>query len=319
MITPAIYTLLTKWADPDKRSRMISIVYVGKAIGAIVSNYTSSWICSSYKIGGWPMSYYIYSMFGAVLSIIWITGVSESPDQDKRKSQTITPNKSIPLYDIFTSKPVWAIAIAKFASNFGYYFLLIEAPTLFSTILGVDVRTIGYLTLIPNCTIVVTGLLFAAAADYIIQQKYLSILNTRKLFVLLGFGISSACFCAVVFAGHSVVVVEILYIVISAVYGCNYASVLPNPMDITIEYSGVVAGVTQTIVSCSGFLLPIVIGLVINEENTLKQWILLFLITGGVELFGMFFFLIFAEAEQQEWSSNNEHIEEEKRSLINRK
>ncbi|XP_071957485.1 sialin-like isoform X1 [Antedon mediterranea] len=320
MMIPAVFTLLSKWANVGERSVMVSIVFAGKAFGGVIASYTTGLICSSYKIGGWPMSFYIYSMFGAVLAILWITFVSESPaEQDEYISNTPNKNKSraIPLYDIFTSKPVWAIAVARFSTTFAFNFFLIEVPTFFSNMFGVNVNKIGLLTSLPSFIAAVTGLLSAAVADYIIQQKYLSILKTRHLFLVLGVVLSVVGFIPLVVTGYNVLAVEILYIVFFAASGFNSASVLPNAMDITDEYAGFVAAATQTFASCTGIIIPIVTGLLIKEQNSLERWTVLFSLTGGINLLGMVYFIMFSEAEQQVWSEQKNN-EDERIGLINK-
>ncbi|XP_071964140.1 sialin-like [Antedon mediterranea] len=319
MVIPAVYTLLSKWSSVDDRSVMVSIFFAGMPIGGIVANYMSGLICSSYKIGGWPMSFYIYSMLGPILAIIWIIWVTESPEKDEITLKTNMPSKdktqgSIPLYDILSSKPVWAIAIGKFTSVLGFNFLVIEMPTFLSTILGVHIRMIGLLTSIPGLTAAVTGICSAALADYIIRQKHLSVLKTRKLFVLIGFGVSGVSFIALAFTCYRVLGLEILYIIILAMFGFNNASVMPNPMDITVEYVGIVAGATHMVASFTGFIIPIITGFLIKEQNTIEQWVALFLIIGGMQILGMVFFIIFAEAKQQEWSEKN--YREEKTNIL---
>ena len=43
-----------------------------------------------------------------------------------------------PWLQIFLSPPVWAITVANFCSNFGFYILLTTMPTYFSQALGFD-------------------------------------------------------------------------------------------------------------------------------------------------------------------------------------
>ena len=59
---------------------------------------------------------------------------------------------SVPYGEFMTSIPVWAITVAHFCFNWGYYTLLAWLPSYFELALGLDVANSSMLTLIPYIT-----------------------------------------------------------------------------------------------------------------------------------------------------------------------
>ncbi|XP_071957569.1 sialin-like [Antedon mediterranea] len=310
---PSVYVLIGKWTSPDERSTMLSIVYTGSSVGFILSSFLSSWICSTDTVGGWPTLFYLYSILGAILTIAWGTNIHENPhqsdgvsDEEIEHFESPASHKenisSIPWFDIITSWAVWANVIAYFTYVFGYLVIIIETPTYLSTVLQVSVKHVGIFMSIICFVQIIIGLLAGVSADYIIQSKYLSVQNTRKLFMFLSLGITSGCFVGQYYVGHNVFAVEVLFAVGFGACGFQFGGTLVNVMDIAERYSGIIIGFMYTISSIGGFFSTIIVGRLTNNQNTHKQWSVVFLICTGIQLFGMVIFLVFAKGEQQEWS-----------------
>ncbi|XP_071964814.1 sialin-like [Antedon mediterranea] len=304
---------------------MISISVGGVTLGLVISNCLSGWICSSYAIGGWPTSFYTYSILGVIWVIIWVTLIYETPNEDLciskkeveyiNRGVTQSHQKNVPWRAILMSPPVWAIVISDTMFEFAWNLVLLEIPMFLSTIFECDVLTAGGLTSAPLAARFITCLLTAVAADYIIQREYLSILKTRKLFAIIDLGVSAACFFIMSYVGHSLVASVVLLIISFSALGFNTSSVDTNPADISPNYAGIIAGLMMSISSCTGFVVPIITGLLLEEHNTFKEWSVLFQLTAGIELFGLVFYLIFAKGEEQEWSKT-EAIEETENLVI---
>ncbi|XP_071961344.1 sialin-like [Antedon mediterranea] len=274
------------------------------------------WISTSPSLGGWPTSYYTFSTISVLLSIIFIAFVVDNPVDDPyistqqleylKSFEVKDSNKEIPVpwYDMLTSTAVWSIMFAYMAYNLNFTFILTEGP-IFLLIFGFDPTKIAILTSIPPILEFIVTLLSGVAADVIIRREYLNVLNTRKFFMILHMGIPAIClFFIGYFENHAVASVILLTVAFTC--GGIYAtSTLTNITEISKEHSQIIIGMVTTGTAAVGFTGPLILGALIEEDNTANQWSLMFRIIAAFHIFAMIFFLIFAKAEQQEWSHGN--------------
>jgi hypothetical protein len=76
---------------------------------------------------------------------------SNQQQQPKQQQQPQQGDRSavVPWGDFFKSPPVWAVTVAHFCFNWGYYTLLAWLPSYFEMALGLNVQESSFLTLIP--------------------------------------------------------------------------------------------------------------------------------------------------------------------------
>ncbi|XP_071960856.1 sialin-like isoform X2 [Antedon mediterranea] len=300
---PGIYITLRKWIVPSERSTLVSIAFSGSCIAEVCCYPLSTWIATSSSLGGWPMSYYTY------------TFIYDDPVDDPYVStkeveylkgfQLEVQNKDVPVpwCDIFTSTAVWSIIVAQTSFSSSYLFILTEGPSYLLT-LGFTTIHIAVLTSIPSILEFMVSLLSGAAADVIIRREYLNVLNTRKFIMILHMGIPGIClFCIGYFENHAAECVVLLTVAFAS--GGMYTGTFTNIMEITKEHSQIIVGIVTSTAGVVGFIYPLILGGLIKEDNTANQWSLMFRIIAAVHIFAMIFFLIFAKAEQQEWSHGN--------------
>lgn len=74
-----------------------------------------------------------------------------SKQQPSSSTSSTQGDKSavVPYKDFFKSPPVWAVTVAHFCFNWGYYTLLAWLPSYFEMALGLNVQESSFLTLIP--------------------------------------------------------------------------------------------------------------------------------------------------------------------------
>ncbi|XP_071961052.1 sialin-like isoform X2 [Antedon mediterranea] len=314
LVMPGIYMTLSKWIVPSERSTLVSMAYSGSCIAEVCCYPLSTWISTSPSLGGWPTSYYTYSFLCALLAIVCIAFVYDDPVDDPYVStreveylksfELEQTNKDVPVpwCDIFTSTAVWSIIVAYMAFNFSYIFILTEGPS-YLLILGFNITSIAILTSIPSILEFIVTLLSGASADVIIRREYLNVLNTRKFFMILHMGIPAMCLFFIGYFDEQHAVECVILLTVAFTCGGMYAaSTLTNIMEISKEHSQIIVGMVTTGAAVVGFIGPLILGALIKEDNTANQWSLMFRIIAAVHIFAMIFFLMFAKAEQQEWS-----------------
>lgn len=75
-----------------------------------------------------------------------------------------------PWKELATSRPVWAMAIAHAANNWGLYINLSWTPTFYAEQYGLSIKESAFLSVLPSIAGAAGGLLAGSSADYVIQR-----------------------------------------------------------------------------------------------------------------------------------------------------
>lgn len=67
---PSTYNLFNKWASPEERATIMSVVFSGIPVAIIVNYPLSSALCESNIDGGWPLVFYIPGTINHLLGLI---------------------------------------------------------------------------------------------------------------------------------------------------------------------------------------------------------------------------------------------------------
>jgi len=114
-----------------------------------------------------------------------VSAAAQQPLQQKQQQPVFdsskgggaaAPGTTVPWKEFFKSPPVWAVTVAHFCFNWGYYTLLAWLPSYFEMALGLNVQESSFLTLIPYVamivmTPVVSGAVVAQAAEVFLQTR----------------------------------------------------------------------------------------------------------------------------------------------------
>lgn len=135
---PCCHAIFAQWAPINEKSRMSSFALSGYLFGTVVANMTSGFLSVNY---GWESVFYVFGVIGLLWYLIWVLVVKATPDHDRfittEEKNYIIENRSVsvhkqvnpPWKSIFSSVPVYAIAMAHFSSNWGFYTLLTQLPS----------------------------------------------------------------------------------------------------------------------------------------------------------------------------------------------
>lgn len=81
--------------------------------------------------------------------------VAAKPFDSSKGGGAAAPGTKVPWKDFFKSPPVWAVTVAHFCFNWGYYTLLAWLPSYFEMALGLNVQESSFLTLIPYVAMII--------------------------------------------------------------------------------------------------------------------------------------------------------------------
>uniref|UniRef100_A0A0A1WNA6 Sialin n=1 Tax=Zeugodacus cucurbitae TaxID=28588 RepID=A0A0A1WNA6_ZEUCU len=330
---PAMHAMLAHWIPPLERNKFAAIVYAGSNIGTVISMPLAGWLCSLDFLGGWPSAFYIFGLLGIVWFIFWMYLVYDKPsvhprisykerDYIERSIRTMQPrnynellseteddvmhttNEEIPWSSIFTSLPLWAILITQCGQSWAFYTQLTELPTYMSNILHFDIQSNAMLNAIPYFTSWIVGILCSGLADWMLERRYISLLNSYKLWNSIASIIPSIGLLATAYVGCNWVWVTVMLAGVGSFGGAVYAGNQMNHIALSPRYAGTMYGLTNSAANICGFLAPYVIGIIINHHETLARWRIVFWLAAAVNIGGNFIYLIFASATEQSWSRN---------------
>lgn len=306
---PSMHAMLSKWAPPDERSRLGSIVYSGAYFGTVVAFPASTALSNAV---GWSSIFYIFG--GAALGwvALWLCTVSSSPathstiSEEERKYiiDSLPPVSSLSWGDIPWRKlllclPFWALLINHTAGNWAFYTLLTWLPSYMKEVLNFDVKNAGFIAVLPYLALTIVVIISGFIADLFIERKWLSTTTVRKICQALGFSIAGGGLVAVGFANSVPLAVALMTIAGGAV-GFTNSGFQVNHLDIAPNYAGLLMGMTNCAATVPGIVSPYLTGIILgDDQHDIDRWRIVFYISASVYAFGLVVWLLFASGKKQ--------------------
>lgn len=318
---PAMHGMWSHWAPPLERTKLVAFTYAGSQIGTIISYPLSGWLCAHGFAGGWPSVFYVFGILGVIWFFVWMFIIYDTPRDHPTISQEemyyiesavgqeqdqLIPKKEgfrTPWRSIFSSVPFWAIAVAHFCGNWGFYTLLTSMPTYFKEVLGVHISENGFISAVPFICNFISIITFGLLADRLRRKNQLSTQFVRKLANTMGYLIAAASLIGTSFlrCHQTVLAVSLLSLALVG-SGISQSGYSVNHLDISARYAGVLMALTNTVGTLAGIISPYVVGSLTNNKPTRQQWQIVFYISAGFYVFGAIFFLLFASGQEQKWN-----------------
>ncbi|XP_049831301.1 sialin-like [Schistocerca gregaria] len=314
MSYPAAQALWSQWAPPRERSVLANVGYAGCDLGTVVAMTVSGVITAQL---GWPAVFYIFGFVGLAWTALWVLVVRRAPKEDHhidpREQQYIEEslggppehqNQEYPWKSLLTSLPVWAVLVANFTANWGFYTMLTELPTFMKETLNFNIEESGIMSALPSLLMLFILPLAGFSADWLINRKILTIGQVRKTFCCGSFIVQAVFMMVVAYVMKPVAAVASLTTGVG-IGAFAYSSFFVNPLDIAPQYASIIVGLSNTAGTVPGIVSPILIGHIV-PNRTEKEWRLVFLITSAVYIVGTILYGIFASGETQRWANQGQ-------------
>ncbi|XP_069343857.1 sialin isoform X6 [Eulemur rufifrons] len=164
----------------------------------------------------------------------------------------------------------------------------------------------GFLSALPYFGCWLCMILSGQAADNLRAKWNFSTICVRRIFTLIGMIGPAVFLIAAGYIGCDYSL-AVAFLTISTTLGgfCSSGFTI-NHLDIAPSYAGILLGITNTFGTIPGMVGP-VIAKSLTPNNTVREWQTVFYIAAAINVFGAFFFTLFAKGEVQNWALNDHH------------
>ncbi|KAK2713985.1 hypothetical protein QYM36_009765 [Artemia franciscana] len=311
---PCMHPLLAKWAPPEERSTLSAIIYAGSQPGTVLSLILSGLIVDSL---GWEAVFYIEGCVGFVWAALWLMLVYDSPDQHPRisekerdfinksiakEAQISKKSASVPWKSIFTSLPFYAILFCNIGHNWGFLILLTELPIYMKNIFGFDIKSNSLITSFPYLLSWFASLAASPLADLCKRKGWMKTIWVRKVFTMFGHFGPALTLVVVAFSGCNLALVIAMLALGQSLQAAVYGGWFINHIDLAPNYSGLLFGITNGLGIIPSWFGPPLVGVIVQDNQTIEAWRLVFLMAAVVLGADAIFFLFFGSATEQPWN-----------------
>ncbi|XP_016071782.1 PREDICTED: probable small intestine urate exporter [Miniopterus natalensis] len=312
MIQISQYLIWVKWAPPLERNQLITISVSGLMLGSLTVLLVGGFLCETL---GWPYVFYIFGGIGCACSSLWLLLVYDDPGahplissgerdyiQRSLAQQDCAPDRSVPIKAMARSLPLWSILLSQFSEHWYFYVMMAYLPTYLNSLPQVDLKDSGFLSALLLGVAFVCTILGGLLADFLLSREILTLIVVRRLFTATAVLFPSVFSVLLPWVSFSFGITMAFLVLSFATSSLSQAGALVNFIDIAPRYTGFLRGLSLVFAQLSGVLSPTVSGFFISQDSEFG-WRNVFLLSAAVNISGLVFYLIFSQAEVQDWAS----------------
>ncbi|KAH3780921.1 sialin-like isoform X2 [Dreissena polymorpha] len=310
---PAMHAMWGKWAPTYERSKLAGFSYAGAQMGTVFALPISGYLCDSGFLGGWPSVFYVFGGIACLWFVAWILLVHNTPADHPHISKeerdyiegSVGKKEHLPTpwLHIFRCRAVWAINVAHFANNWGFYTLLTTLPSYMKNVLKFDIQTNSLLSALPYLGCWFGQNVSGIFADFLRRNGYLSTRSTRRTFTFFGLATPGVIMICIQFAGCNHAAIVVMLCLCLTAGGFTMGGFQVNHIDLSPNFAGVLMGFSNTFGTIPGFLGPEVVGWLTAKQDTRAQWQIIFYIAAAIYLTGAFVYILFSSSTEQPWNN----------------
>ncbi|KHN82704.1 Sialin [Toxocara canis] len=305
---PAMHVMWSHWAPLLEKTRLASFAFSGSYFGTVFAMPVSAML--GYHLG-WPFIFYFFGLLALIWCAVWVKKISELPEHDVsittdeltllQREAMNTNTYIIPWRQILNSKPVWAIVVAHFCENWGFYTMLTSLPRILEDLMDYQLEKAGFVSALPYLMMGVVLMLGGNFADILRDRYVWSTEKTRKYFCCLGFiGQALAIVAATTHASTNFVILSIIISI--GLGGLPWSAFSVNHLDLAPQYAGHLMGLSNTVATLPGMISPLTVGAIVSEHLA-SQWRIVFYLTAVIYTLGAAVYWRWASGQLQPWSS----------------
>ncbi|XP_017890385.1 sialin-like [Ceratina calcarata] len=310
---PVVNVLVGKWVVYEEKSTWVAIIYAGTSLGTVVSILSSGMIVGTM---GWEAVFYIHGTLPFIWCVAFWWFFADNPETQKYITEDErlyivnsyghrTPESTkqkIPWKQIFTSVPFLALVYTNTFGNFCWYFLLTQLPLYMNKILRFDIKSNASLSCTPYLLNAIANPLLGKLLDWGRQKTYWTQTQARKIAVFISCIPPSICLAVIAHIGCDRTTSTVFLILGVVLCGAIFVGHLVNQNDLAPNYAGILMGITNTPGTISAFILPALVGALMEEGHSMARWRYVFWLNIVAQISAFIVFVIFGSAEIQEWN-----------------
>ncbi|XP_040062494.1 sialin [Ixodes scapularis] len=320
---PAMFSMVGRWAPPHERGSLLAVAYIGSNVGAILGMPLTALFCDTPGLG-WEPAFYVFGAVGCAYFVMYAWRVRSDPHGDpwisdaeleyiSRCRETLGPEDPkiqrvptrpgpTPWGAILRSGPLLALTLSRFSSLWGQFTVLTGLPTYMTSVIHLPLGKNGLVNSVIFSAQSVGMLIGGFLGDHFRKKSYMPTTAIRKLFQTVSLVGAGLVLALVPWAGCNQMAVSSLLVLAMGIYGLAAGGVTPAIVDMAPAYAGTLYGICGTISNASGFLAPLVVGVITTPVPSLANWSVVFYLTSAIYLCGALVFLLFGSAELQPWA-----------------
>ncbi len=240
---PAVIGLFARWLPSTERSRAVALQLGGIPIGTIVGLSAAGGVIATW---GWEAMFWLFGAGGLVFAGLWFVIVHEAPGRHPRigagerdllaaREAATTPGP-VPWRTLLSKRPVWAIIISHFCSNWTLYLMLTWMPSYLHDVQHLDVGKAGLAAVLPWACYFIAGNAAGWGCDALVARG-VSLLRIRKVVQTVALLGASAGLLLAAQATTPTGAVAMLCLALAA-NGLISAGFAANHLDIAPRYAG---------------------------------------------------------------------------------
>ncbi|PNJ15778.1 sodium-dependent phosphate transport protein 4 isoform X2 [Pongo pygmaeus] len=304
------FAIWEKWGPPHERSRLCSIALSGMLLGCFTAILIGGFISETL---GWPFVFYIFGGVGCVCCLLWFVVIYDDPvsypwisTSEKEyiisslKQQVRSSKQPLPIKAMLRSLPIWSICLGCFSHQWLVSTMVVYIPTYISSVYHVNIRDNGLLSALPFIVAWVIGMVGGYLADFLLTKKF-RLITVRKIATILGSLPSSALIVSLPYLNSSYITATALLTLSCGLSTLCQSGIYINVLDIAPRYSSFLMGASRGFSSIAPVIVPTVSGFLLSQDPEFG-WRNVFFLLFAVNLLGLIFYLIFGEADVQDWA-----------------
>lgn len=267
---------LANWAPPKERAFLNGLGILGVPFGALITAPIAVLLISTF---GWKMMFVVLGIVGIIWAIIWRKIFTDYPEDHPlvskeelaiiRESNTMSKNQVenkpvAPWYHFFKSPTLTLNSIAHFCANYINFLILTWAPKYLQDVFNYDLKSLGYLGMIPWALACITVLLGPKISD-ILYKKTNNLWIARSGLCMLSFILTGLFFTLILTVDSPVTVLIYMSLGTGASFigGALFWVVI---QDTAPSRVGAYTGVNHFIINAAAIVAPTLTGyLVMNN------------------------------------------------------
>ncbi|MBM3775437.1 MAG: ACS family MFS transporter [Acidobacteria bacterium] len=295
---PSINSALVRWFPKQEYSRATAFCWSGGYAGSIVGFPLATAILS---LWGWQSVFYLFAGLGVVWLPLWWFGATDGPEASRAVTRQelehilqarpeLPKVESVPWKRLLRLRPLWAVWILHFSSNWFSYVMITWLPSYLTLERNFSLANMALGSALPFACALVGTNVFGMSIDRLSRNRDRT--RVRKAF-LAPYALSAATLLLVPVAPGPGETVVLLCAAMFLLTGATpvYAS---SSLDIAPRYAGTVVGIQSSVANLAGVLAPVIIGYLVKGYG----WSSAFWLTAAVSTLGILVFLAFGRAEK---------------------